>query len=81
MLILPGFYLYASPWIISIVYVMFEEQGCDGFFWRNLGNLTEEVATKLFALTALSFYEYSNSVYGFSGGALSEADGFWLWYF
>ena len=70
MLILPGFYLYGRLGLFPL-FIMFEDKGVMDSFGESW-NLTEEVATKLFTLTAI-FMSIQLS-FGFIGGIM-ETDG------
>ena len=74
LLILPGFYLYGRLGLFPL-FIMFEEKGpmdSLGESW----NVTDEVATKLFSLTAI--FISIQLGFGFIGGMM-EADGA-LWF-
>ena len=70
MLILPGFYLYGRLGLFTL-FIMFEDKGVMDSFGESW-NLTEEVAIKLFSLTAI-FMGIQLS-FGFIGGIM-ETDG------
>lgn len=74
MLILPGFYLYGRLGLFPL-FIMFENKGVMDSF-RESWNLTEEVATKLFSLTAI--FMSIQLGFGFFG-AIIGADGT-LWF-
>ena len=74
MLILPGFYLYSRLGLFPL-FTMFEDKGVMDSFGESW-NLTEEVATKLFALT--SIFMTIQLGFGFLGG-IAGADGS-LWF-
>jgi hypothetical protein len=74
MLILPGFYLYSRLGLFPL-FIMFEDKGVMDSFGESW-NLTEEVATKLFALT--SIFMTIQLGFGFLGG-IAGADGS-LWF-
>ena len=70
MLILPGFYLYSRLGLFPL-FIMFEDKGVIDSLGESW-NLTEEVAIKLFSLTAI-FMSIQLS-FGFIGGIM-ETDG------
>lgn len=74
MLILPGFYLYGRLGLFPL-FIMFENKGVMDSFGESW-NLTEEVATKLFSLTAI--FMSIQLGFGFFG-AIIGADGT-LWF-
>ena len=74
MLILPGFYLYARLGLFPL-FIMFEDKGVMDSFGESW-NLTEEVATKLFALTAI-FMSIQIS-FGFFGGMMGADGALWF---
>jgi len=74
MLILPGFYLYGRLGLFPL-FIMFEDKGVIDSFGDSW-NITEEVATKLFSLTAI--FMTIQLGFGFFGGMI-EADGM-LWF-
>tara|TARA_B100001250_G_C19788292_1_gene785209 strand:+ start:1198 stop:1884 length:687 start_codon:yes stop_codon:yes gene_type:complete len=74
MLILPGFYLYARLGLFPL-FIMFEDKGVMDSFGESW-NLTEEVATKLFALTGI-FMSIQLS-FGFFGGMMGADGALWF---
>lgn len=66
LLILPGFYLYGRLGLFPL-FIMFENKGVMDSFGESW-NLTEEVATKLFALT--SIFMSIQLGFGFFGGII-----------
>ena len=74
MLILPGFYLYGRLGLFPL-FIMFESKGVMDSFGESW-NLTEEVATKLFALTAI-FMSIQLS-FGFLGGIIGTDGTLWF---
>ena len=74
LLILPGFYLYGRLGLFPL-FIMFENKGVMDSFGESW-NLTEEVATKLFALT--SIFMSIQLGFGFLGGfiGVEESLGF-----
>tara|TARA_Y100001970_G_scaffold172813_1_gene211204 strand:- start:7685 stop:8371 length:687 start_codon:yes stop_codon:yes gene_type:complete len=74
MLILPGFYLYARLGLFPL-FIMFEDKGVMDSFGESW-NLTEEVAIKLFALTAI-FMSIQLS-FGFFGGMMGTDGALWF---
>ena len=74
MLILPGFYLYSRLGLFPL-FIMFEDKGVMDSFGESW-NLTEEVATKLFALTAI-FISIQLS-FGFFGGIIGVDGSLWF---
>ena len=74
MLILPGFYLYGRLGLFPL-FIMFENKGVMDSLGESW-NLTEEVATKLFALTAI-FMSIQLS-FGFFGGIIGTDGALWF---
>ena len=74
MLILPGFYLYGRLGLFPL-FIMFEDMGVMDSFGESW-NLTEEVATKLFALTTI-FMSIQLS-FGFFGGMIGADGALWF---
>jgi len=70
MLILPGFYLYSRLGLFPL-FIMFEDKGVIDSLGESW-NLTEEVAIKLFSLTAIFMSIHLS--FGFIGGIM-ETDG------
>tara|TARA_B100001093_G_scaffold321308_1_gene306669 strand:+ start:578 stop:1183 length:606 start_codon:yes stop_codon:yes gene_type:complete len=74
MLVLPGFYLYSRLGLFPL-FIMFEGKGAMDSLSESW-NLTEEVATKLFALTAI--FMGIQFIFGFIGGILDSNDSLWF---
>jgi len=74
MLVLPGFYLYSRLGLFPL-FIMFEGKGAMDSLGESW-NLTEEVATKLFALTAI--FMGIQFIFGFIGGILDSNDSLWF---
>lgn len=74
MLILPGFYLYGRLGLFPL-FIMFEDKGVMDSFGESW-SLTEEVATKLFALTAV-FMSIQLS-FGFLGSIIGADGALWF---
>ena len=74
MLVLPGFYLYGRLGLFPL-FIMFEGKGAMDSLGESW-NLTEEVATKLFALTAI--FMGIQFVFGFIGGILDSNSSLWF---
>jgi len=70
LLILPGFYLYGRLGLFPL-FIMFENKGVMDSFGESW-NLTEEVATKLFALT--SIFMSIQLGFGFLGGIIGAEE-------
>lgn len=74
MLVLPGFYLYGRLGLFPL-FIMFEGKGTMDSLGESW-NLTEEVATKLFALTAI--FMGIQFIFGFIGGILDSNSSLWF---
>jgi hypothetical protein len=74
MLILPGFYLYGRLGLFPL-FIMFEDKGVMDSFGESW-NLTEEVATKLFALTTI--FMSIQLGFGFFGGIMGADGALWF---
>ena len=74
MLVLPGFYLYGRLGLFPL-FIMFEGKGAMDSLGESW-NLTEEVATKLFALTAI--FMGIQFIFGFIGGILDSNSSLWF---
>ena len=74
MLVLPGFYLYGRLGLFPL-FIMFEGKGAMDSLGESW-NLTEEVATKLFALTAI--FMGIQFIFGFVGGILDSNSSLWF---
>ena len=74
MLVLPGFYLYGRLGLFPL-FIMFEGKGAMDSLSESW-NLTEEVATKLFALTAI--FMGIQFIFGFIGGILDSNSSLWF---
>ena len=74
MLVLPGFYLYGRLGLFPL-FIMFEGKGAMDSLGESW-NLTEEVATKLFALTAI--FMGIQFIFGFIGGILESNSSLWF---
>ena len=74
MLILPGFYLYGRLGLFPL-FIMFEGEGVMDSFGESW-NLTEEVATKLFALTAI--FMSIQLGFGLFGGIIGTDGSLWF---
>ena len=74
MLILPGFYLYGRLGLFPL-FIMFESKGVIDSFEESW-NLTEEVATKLFALTAIFMSIHLG--FAFFGGIIGTDGTLWF---
>ncbi len=74
MLVLPGFYLYGRLGLFPL-FIMFEEKGAVDSLGESW-NLTEEVATKLFSLTAI--FMGIQFIFGFIGGILDSNSSLWF---
>ena len=74
MLVLPGFYLYGRLGLFPL-FIMFEGKGTMDALGESW-NLTEEVATKLFALTAI--FMGIQFIFGFIGGILDSNSSLWF---
>ena len=74
MLVLPGFYLYGRLGLFPL-FIMFEGKGAMDSLGESW-NLTEEVATKLFALTAI--FMGIQFIFGFIGGILDSNNSLWF---
>ena len=74
MLVLPGFYLYGRLGLFPL-FIMFEGKGAMDSLGESW-NLTEEVATKLFALTAI--FMGIQFIFGFIGGILDSNSSPWF---
>ena len=74
MLILPGFYLYGRLGLFPL-FIMFEGKGVMDSFGESW-NLTEEVATKLFALTAI--FMSIQLGFGLFGGIIGTDGSLWF---
>ena len=74
MLVLPGFYLYGRLGLFPL-FIMFEGKGAMDSLGESW-NLTEEVATKLFTLTAI--FMGIQFIFGFIGGILDSNSSLWF---
>ena len=74
MLVLPGFYLYGRLGLFPL-FIIFEGKGAMDSLGESW-NLTEEVATKLFALTAI--FMGIQFIFGFIGGILDSNSSLWF---
>ena len=74
MLVLPGFYLYGRLGLFPL-FIMFEGKGAMDSLGESW-NLTEEAATKLFALTAI--FMGIQFIFGFIGGILESNSSLWF---
>ena len=74
MLVLPGFYLYGRLGLFPL-FIMFEGKGAMDSLGESW-NLTEEVATKLFTLTAI--FMGIQFVFAFIGGILDSNSSLWF---
>ena len=74
MLVLPGFYLYGRLGLFPL-FIMFEGKGAMDSLGESW-NLTEEAATKLFALTAI--FMGIQFIFGFIGGILESNGSLWF---
>ena len=74
MLVLPGFYLYGRLGLFPL-FIMFEGKGAMDSLGESW-NLTEEVATKLFALTAI--FMGIQFIFGLIGGILDSNSSLWF---
>ena len=74
MLVLPGFYLYGRLGLFPL-YIMFENKGVMDSL-GNSWNVTDEVATKLFTLTAI--FISIQLGFGFIGGMLGADGALWF---
>lgn len=74
MLVLPGFYLYGRLGLFPL-FIMFEGKGAMDSLGESW-NLTEEVAIKLFALTAI--FMGIQFIFGFIGGILDSNSSLWF---
>jgi len=74
LLVLPGFYLYGRLGLFPL-FIMFEEKGVMDSLGESW-NLTEEVATKLFALTTI--FIGIQFIFGFFGGIIGTDGTIWF---